>query len=233
MSHRRTLAAAFTAAALIAAAPAQSDTGGASAAPVSSTAGMPAAPATIDVADNPAVASLDLRAQARAQQHKRLMSARTRDLRDLQRTHNRLARTLSPLAGRTVKRVNLLDDRYEHPTDVLTANRSLRKKIRFLRERISYWRTGGGMWIRLQRQLPPATTAWLARLRGCETRGIAFPANYQYQGTYRGAYQYSFSTWARAGGSGDPALASPAEQDVRTARFFPSHRSEWGCAHAV
>lgn len=78
--------------------------------------------------------------------------------------------------------------------------------------------------------LPAATKAMLARLRGCETRGIAFPSNYRWQGHHRGAYQYDWATWRQAGGSGDPALASPAEQDVRTARFYPSHRGQWACS---
>jgi len=34
-------------------------------------------------------------------------------------------------------------------------------------------------------------------------------------GQYRGAYQFDFRTWLGVGGSGDPALATPAEQDYR------------------
>ncbi|MBA2437852.1 MAG: transglycosylase family protein [Acidimicrobiia bacterium] len=36
-------------------------------------------------------------------------------------------------------------------------------------------------------------------------------------GKYRGAYQFDQSTWESVGGSGDPAAASPAEQDQRAA----------------
>jgi transglycosylase-like protein len=36
-------------------------------------------------------------------------------------------------------------------------------------------------------------------------------------GFYRGAYQFDFGTWLGVGGSGDPALATPAEQDYRAA----------------
>ncbi len=32
---------------------------------------------------------------------------------------------------------------------------------------------------------------------------------------YRGAYQFSWSSWESVGGTGDPASASPAEQDMR------------------
>lgn len=55
--------------------------------------------------------------------------------------------------------------------------------------------------------------AFLARVRQCESRG-----NYQIvssTGRYRGAYQFSVETWRGVGGSGDPAAASPAEQDAR------------------
>jgi hypothetical protein len=54
--------------------------------------------------------------------------------------------------------------------------------------------------------------AW-AYLRDCESGG-----NYQVvdpSGTYFGAYQFDLSTWASVGGSGNPADASPAEQDYR------------------
>ncbi|MEI2638568.1 MAG: transglycosylase family protein [Microthrixaceae bacterium] len=58
-----------------------------------------------------------------------------------------------------------------------------------------------------------AESATLARIRRCESRG-----NYSVvsaSGRYRGAYQFDYRTWAGMGGSGDPAAASPAEQDYR------------------
>jgi hypothetical protein len=84
-------------------------------------------------------------------------------------------------------------------------------------------------WACQRRILPHPAVAMLARLRGCETRGIPYPKNYRWKGHHRGAYQYDFATWKQAGGHGDPAEASPAEQDVRTARFYPRHRSQWQC----
>jgi hypothetical protein len=56
-------------------------------------------------------------------------------------------------------------------------------------------------------------SATLARIRRCESRG-----NYSIvsaSGRYRGAYQFDFTTWRGVGGSGDPAAASPSEQDYR------------------
>lgn len=39
-------------------------------------------------------------------------------------------------------------------------------------------------------------------------------------GIYRGAYQFDYSTWQTVGGSGDPAAASPGEQDHRAALLY-------------
>jgi hypothetical protein len=58
----------------------------------------------------------------------------------------------------------------------------------------------------------PSYQEWVA-LRSCESGG-----NYQAvspSGLYRGAYQFDLGTWASVGGSGDPVMASPAEQDHR------------------
>lgn len=88
-------------------------------------------------------------------------------------------------------------------------------------------RVRGKYWRRERAALSEAALAGLARLRGCETRGMPFPQNYRYDGLYDGAYQYDGRTWHEAGGSGFAHEASPAEQDVRTARFYPSHRSRW------
>lgn len=87
-------------------------------------------------------------------------------------------------------------------------------------------------WRRLQRTLSPETKQMLVRLRNCETRGISYPSNYRSRGHHFGAYQYDWgsgSAGARAGFRVRPDLASPAEQDVRTARFYPAHRGEWAC----
>lgn len=55
--------------------------------------------------------------------------------------------------------------------------------------------------------------AFLARVRACESHGNYTIVNPT--GRYRGAYQFSVETWRGVGGSGDPAAASPAEQDAR------------------
>lgn len=58
-----------------------------------------------------------------------------------------------------------------------------------------------------------AEIATLAKIRRCESGGnysILSPS-----GRYRGAYQFDKPTWRSVGGTGDPAAASPAEQDYR------------------
>lgn len=95
------------------------------------------------------------------------------------------------------------------------------------RERVEHKR-----FVHLQRMLPRSTKQMLAGLRGCETRGIPFPMNYRNAGHHFGAYQYSWgpgSAGERAGFKKRPDLVPPSEQDVRTARWFPSHRGEWAC----
>lgn len=64
-----------------------------------------------------------------------------------------------------------------------------------------------------------------AALRECESSG-----NYQDRdsSTYRGAYQFDYTTWASVGGSGDPADASPAEQDMRAHLLYAARgRQPW------
>ncbi len=81
---------------------------------------------------------------------------------------------------------------HSHPRSERKADRQVRAQ-----SASSSGRTGGG----------------LASIRQCESGGDygAVSAN----GKYRGAYQFDRQTWASVGGSGDPAAASPAEQDQR------------------
>lgn len=61
----------------------------------------------------------------------------------------------------------------------------------------------------------PAHADW-EELRQCESSGDY--ANHD--GIYRGAYQFDQQTWEGVGGSGDPADASPAEQDARAQQLY-------------
>lgn len=63
----------------------------------------------------------------------------------------------------------------------------------------------------------------LAAIRACESGG-----NYgavSPGGTYGGAYQFDRQTWQSVGGSGDPAAASPAEQDARASQLWSQRGS--------
>jgi hypothetical protein len=82
--------------------------------------------------------------------------------------------------------------------------RSLRADIRRLR------RTGGAPDVRV-----PAV---LRSIAACESGGD--PHAVGGGGTFRGKYQFDSTTWARVGGSGDPAAAPEAEQDRRAAMLY-------------
>jgi peptidoglycan hydrolase-like protein with peptidoglycan-binding domain len=63
----------------------------------------------------------------------------------------------------------------------------------------------------------------LQSIAQCESGGD--PTAVSADGTYRGKYQFSRSTWQQLGGSGDPAQASEAEQDSRAAQLYASSGS--------
>lgn len=66
----------------------------------------------------------------------------------------------------------------------------------------------------------------LESIAECESGGD--PTVVSSDGSYRGKYQFSFSTWESVGGSGDPALAAELEQDYRAALLYSqSGSSPW------
>jgi hypothetical protein len=70
------------------------------------------------------------------------------------------------------------------------------------------------------------STATLEAIASCESGGS--PTIVSADGSYRGKYQFSFSTWASVGGSGDPAAAPESEQDYRAALLYAaSGASPW------
>jgi len=58
----------------------------------------------------------------------------------------------------------------------------------------------------------------LQSIAACESGGD--PGAIGGGGLYRGKYQFDFETWASVGGTGDPAAASEAEQDMRAAMLY-------------
>jgi len=80
---------------------------------------------------------------------------------------------------------------------------------------------------RLYASLPGGVSlATLEAIAACESGGD--PTVVSADGSYRGKYQFSFSTWESVGGSGDPAAASEQEQDYRAALLYAaSGSSPW------
>jgi hypothetical protein len=60
--------------------------------------------------------------------------------------------------------------------------------------------------------------ATLEAIASCESGGD--PTIVSSDGSYRGKYQFSVSTWESVGGSGDPAAAPETEQDYRAALLY-------------
>ena len=69
-------------------------------------------------------------------------------------------------------------------------------------------------------------SAPLQSIAACESGGD--PGAVGGGGQFRGKYQFTYSTWASVGGSGDPAAAPEAEQDKRAAMLYASAGSgQW------
>lgn len=73
--------------------------------------------------------------------------------------------------------------------------------------------------FRARGRVDPTPDQWQA-LRRCESTETY---NIDTGNTFYGAYQFTWDTWETVGGSGNPALAPPAEQDAR-ARLLYSRR---------
>jgi hypothetical protein len=105
--------------------------------------------------------------------------------------------------------------------------RHLAKSLRTLR---SMRFPGSRMLVASRPHVPPAGTSTLragagghlASIRACESGGNY--ATNTGNGFY-GAYQFDMQTWQSVGGSGNPANASPAEQDKRAAMLMSQRGS--------
>jgi hypothetical protein len=96
------------------------------------------------------------------------------------------------------------------PDKLRAETRDLRGDIRTTRRRLERKLHGGAAAI----AMPPQLKAIAACESGSDPRAISAG------GTYRGKYQFSFSTWQSVGGRGDPAAASETEQDRRAAKLY-------------
>ena len=99
---------------------------------------------------------------------------------------------------------------YVHRTQTWSLAR-LRRERRSLRADIRRLRRSGGA-----PNVP--VPAVLQSIAACESGGD--PHAVGGGGSFRGKYQFDSGTWARVGGSGDPAAAPEAEQDRRAAMLY-------------
>lgn len=108
------------------------------------------------------------------------------------------------------------------PSRLTAAVKRLRERVRRAKRRA---RRGRGSGPGAPESVGVAS-ATLEAIAACESGGN--PSAVSAGGTYRGKYQFSYSTWAAVGGSGDPASASVAEQDYRAALLYSrSGSSSW------
>jgi hypothetical protein len=96
------------------------------------------------------------------------------------------------------------------PPVLRAKTRDLRGDIRTMRRKLERKLYGGAPDV----PIPPQ----LRSIAECESHGD--PRAISAGGTYRGKYQFSFSTWRSVGGEGDPAAASEIEQDRRAAKLY-------------
>ncbi len=101
----------------------------------------------------------------------------------------------------------------------------LRESIERMKTRFSnYLRSprGRAVLYRMKlRRIPGSARQQLASIAACESHGD--PRAIGGGGTYRGMYQFSFSTWQVVGGKGDPAAASRHEQTWRAWLLLSRH----------
>jgi soluble lytic murein transglycosylase-like protein len=106
---------------------------------------------------------------------------------------------------------NLLADRSATPPALRDAAERLTSRARRAGD------SGGSVAI-----APPerygVSQATLDGIASCESGGD--PGAISAGGDYRGKYQFDTGTWASVGGSGDPATAPEAEQDMRAAILY-------------
>ena len=116
----------------------------------------------------------------------------------------RLARRKARLEHRRVRGRYVQQVQAWSPARLRRERRSLRVDLRELR------RTGGAPDV--------PVPAVLQSIAACESGGN--PRAVGGGGSFRGKYQFDYGTWARVGGSGDPAAAPEAEQDRRAAMLY-------------
>ena len=125
-------------------------------------------------------------------------------------------------------------DLLEHPSrqavaaDTATVTKDeLRHSIHRMQKRWAHWLRADpqgraiAFKLKVRRGVPSWGKAQLRNIAWCESKGN--PHAIGGGGAYRGMYQFSFSTWAVVGGSGDPVAASRWEQTWRAWLLLSRH----------
>ncbi len=103
----------------------------------------------------------------------------------------------------------------------------LRRSIHRMQRRWSHWlsHSARGRTVAFKLKVRSGVPSWgkahLRSIAWCESKNN--PRAIGGGGAYRGMYQFSFSTWAVVGGSGDPAAASRWEQTWRAWLLLSRH----------
>jgi len=170
---------------------------------------LPASAQSPVAAHREAIAPLVLKAE---RAHDRAVRRNVR----LHRSHARL-RGVRPDRGRARA---LADWSVEHLRE---RNTELARRNRVLKRRAARAARAGGGAPAGAAGGATATPAHLQAIAACESGGD--PSAIGGGGAYRGKYQFSPSTWAAVGGTGDPAAAPEAEQDRRAALLYAQQGS--------
>ena len=105
--------------------------------------------------------------------------------------------------------------------------RELRRSIHRMQRRWGHWLRNNprgqvvAYKLKVRNEVPSWGKSHLRSIAWCESKND--PRAIGGGGAYRGLYQFSFSTWAVVGGSGDPAAASRWEQTWRAWLLMSRH----------
>ena len=135
-------------------------------------------------------------------------------------------RDLTTRADAAVRQIALRSDQNRRKVDAATLDRFFASVDNTRAEQLVVAQQRAGSALATDGADAVTLTDGWARLRNCESSG-----NYQAvsaSGLYRGAYQFDLRTWQSVGGSGDPADAPSAEQDMRAELLYRNRgRSPW------
>ena len=115
---------------------------------------------------------------------------------------------------------------WEEPQPASFEAAALQRPALILKRSVEQFRREQARRLRSSPYVAGVPRSTLEAIASCESGGD--PRSVSSDGTYRGKYQFSYSTWASVGGEGDPARAGELEQDMRAAMLLTrSGSSPW------